>query len=150
MELKTLSTQSTKSQELTQLTDYQTLAGTGSYLAMLFSNDFMVWAENQIKDDFSLDLMAEYKAVCNELSELASDKLKSDSKIKMLESQLENQSKIIREQADKITNLNQWNRENSDKVLEYYHAMDEHKEIILEQENEIIRLKARLFDLLNA
>ena len=148
--MNTLKSDCSKGEELTRLHDYKELSGTGTYLSMLFTDKFITWCEEQVKNDFSLDIFDYYQASIKELNESESARIKAETHIQVLENQLENQGKIANSQAQTISELNRRLAETESRAIGYCVSNSSKDDIILERDEEIIRLKARIYDLICA
>lgn len=145
-----------KSEELEAM---RLIAGTDSYLSSLFSVDFVKWATNRIRDDFPIDLMDEYRGLEVLLRQYKGENEKADRELEALrkaakerDEALEdiartNQATVAKYQAEQ-KRLEDKINEQSEYLYEERRKVARLEETIDLRDMEIIRLKARLFDLL--
>lgn len=145
---------------ITDLHDF--FAGTQSYLDSLFTLSMAAWVENRIKDDSCPDLYHWYSQTIDEAEKARVDFRAEIAAVnkdnKKYERQLEDAEKRVTELQTKLTTdhaiwlaeREQWNRMTDelrgDKVNLATEARNLH-DTVTEQADEIIRLKAKLWDL---
>jgi response regulator RpfG family c-di-GMP phosphodiesterase len=145
-----------KSEELEAI---RIIAGTDSYLSSLFSTDFQKWADRRIKDDFPIDLMDEFRGLEKLLTNYKGENEKANREIEYLQEQNKNQEetiKLLRADLERVQEaVREADRIRVEKFNEQSQYLYEERQKVARLENtvdckdlEIIRLKARLFDLL--
>jgi hypothetical protein len=154
----TVNTQSTKAEEIAHLQAIAKTAGPGSYLSSLFNPKLIEWAVIQIKDDGCPDIWEWYQS---DLKKAAA----ADQKARQLDHDAQDiiarHANTIREQAASLARTSAFlaTAENdraslSSKLVvlqaQTAEAEDIARATIEAQAAEITRLKARLFDMIEA
>lgn len=159
MTTKIYDTNSTRAEELQGLTKLSSVFKSGSYLYDFFTPDLFRWIERTIQDDLVPDLMGyvksaedeartwHQKSVDNERRAIAAEKALQDEKQaaidfeKAAQAQLTRLQEIVEKKNESIDHWSQTAHKNGQRVYELQ------AELIKAQE-EIITLKAKLYDLM--
>lgn len=128
--------------------------GEDSYVAMAFDGCFED-AEENIKNDFGVSMKERWLAVEGEKEKLAAQVAKKDEQIKSLETKIENLQNNMAERAKaleakdyRIAELSASLKEVSTQCTKYWNDLQATETKLDEKEDEIIRLKAKLYDLM--
>jgi predicted RNase H-like nuclease (RuvC/YqgF family) len=154
--MKQLTKDASKQDEINWLEEVASNVGEGTYLKSLFSEKFIGWATQKIKDDWSLDLMDEYYSSMNQSSALSAKLIKVTDDY---EKDVKRYEEKAKEFANTITKMNEHERGLQEKIQslsrdcsklrrEKALLIPEYDRWVKELTDEVTRLKVRLYDLL--
>jgi hypothetical protein len=124
-----------------------------NYLASLFTNSFCQWAENRIKDDFPIDVMEyiddrsneeEIQQLRGQVQNEIANRNALDELLKQVGAKTEESTERFQEE------IIEWRRratEQSDQLFDERAKVQERDELADALELEIVKLKAKLYDL---
>ncbi len=145
---------STRAEEIAALVEVAENLAPGTYLADLFNKKLVDWAVAQIENDFPPDVMEHLAVDSRRGAEEA-------QKVSQLEAELAKTKKYWEQDAEnlhgQIDQLTQRNEEHSGRIQGLYREVNElsevrdsMQELVDRQAAEIVRLKAKLYDLMEA
>lgn len=140
----------TKEQErkaLEQIRKIVSGLGEDSYVGTAFEGCFEI-AEENIQHDFACSTRDRLEGYQSEVEEMASRINGLVKKLDGLKDLLKDKDEIIKRRGDRIEDLNKQLRESVDTAVEAWAKVHEAEETIQAKDNEIIHLKAKLYDLM--
>jgi chromosome segregation ATPase len=160
MNLTPLTSTASKQEEIDLLKKVSTLFQHGTYTADLFSEMFLSWHEQQLRNDFPPNVMDILTDARNQANKSEAARLQAlmqldqeKGKLKVLEAQraeeITRSDKLYNHLMDNYNHISGRLDETQDKLTEahnkYFQATDQLKDL----ESLVIKLKAQLFDLQN-
>jgi predicted transcriptional regulator len=149
--MKTLTTNSSKEEEIQFLKEVASMCGSGSYLHSLLSSSLVSWTELQIRNDFSCDVFENWESAERQRDVNANS-------VKILTQKLADANALVestKEEHQFYVGAAETTKAMLDTQLEamtdqWHQALDEKHEfkvLAADRAEEIIRLKAALYDL---
>lgn len=145
---------STKAEEIAALTELAENVAPGTYLADAFNKQFVDWVVAQIENDFPPDVMEHLAVDARRGAEAAQEVSRLEAELektkKYWEQDAENLHNQLDEQARRINTNEQMLRQAYQRANEAEELLVEAQSKVDQQAAEIIRLKAKLYDLMEA
>lgn len=145
--MKTLTTNSSKEEEIQFLKEVASMCGSGSYLHELFTEKFMAMIEHDIKNDFYPDVMDKIEALQKEGTEKSSKCLELSSEIARLEKTMELKDSRIEELLSRLETFRKEFDATLTRSVDLQDKLIEKEDELAGKTQEIITLKAALYDL---
>ena len=149
--MKTLTTNSSKEEEIQFLKEVASACGTGSYMSSLLNSKLVDWMESQIRNDFSCDVFENWESAerqrdvnAESVRLLTQDLVNVNKLVQSTETEYEARVKHAENMQSSLgTSLtemtNQWHQ-----ALDEKHKL---KVLAADRAEEILRLKVALYDL---
>ena len=153
MNINPITSESTKAEEKDMLRKMRTLAGTGTYLADLFNDNFLAWADDCIKNDFPVDAMAVFETLKEDAAKAYSKKVEAKNEAARLTSEYRD---LLAELEDVKGTARDLRKERDELKDKFFNASDKNTDLNImlgKAENdlalareELVQLKAKLYD----